>query len=240
MSNARTLRAPFFEIGPKTFLRRAELLSIAKSAESASIEFDVAVILTAPVLDLEHMKLAAPDLWLFAQHMDADRPGRSSGALVPEALRDVGADGVMLNHAEHPLDFATLRRTLERAQEVGLLSLVCANSPDEARRIARLGPTIILVEPPELIGTRTGGSRPDIRLTDDDIASIDPTILVMHGGGIGSVEHVAELIGCGASGTGSTSAIIDAPDPSTIAYDMIRTVREAWDRRENDQPMEAR
>ena len=61
--------------------------------------------------------------------------------------------GVILNHAEKPMTLADLAQAIKRADEVGLLSMVCADSIREAEAIAHLAPNIIVAEPTELIGT---------------------------------------------------------------------------------------
>ena len=59
----------------------------------------------------------------------------------------------MLNHVEKPLTLGVLKKTIERAKEVGLTTIVCADSIVEASMIAKLDPDIIVAEPSELIGT---------------------------------------------------------------------------------------
>ncbi len=59
----------------------------------------------------------------------------------------------MLNHAEKRISLVEISKTIERAQEVGLLSIVCSSAPEEAEEIAKLKPDIIISEPTNLIGT---------------------------------------------------------------------------------------
>ncbi len=107
--------------------------------------------------------------------------GCSRGALV-----DAGASGVMLNHTERPLTLAALHKTIQRARQVGLTTIVCADTPEEAQAIAHLGPDIILAESPELIGgtTRSDEDNKTIARVNACIADINPAILVMHSAGI--------------------------------------------------------
>jgi triosephosphate isomerase len=231
VTTTRQLTVPFFEIGPKTYLTRQQTLDIAESADHASGETGVAVIMTVPVLDVESIKSAHPRLWVFAQHMDAVRPGRNTGAVLPEALRDVGADGVMLNHFERQLPPDLLRTSIERAREVGLSTLVSANTPNDATIVAKLHPHIILAEPPDLIGASWEGQRPWIGDFDRAIAVIDPIIRVMHAGGIGSPDDAYNVIRQGASGTGACTAIVSSARPGKAARDMIRAVSAGWNSR---------
>lgn len=228
-----TIRMPFFEFGPKTFLDRTALLEVVEVAQAASVRYEVSVIVTPPALDVEAVKSAAPDLWVFAQSMDAAPPGASTGAILPEALAAAGADGVMLNHAERRLEEDALLEAIQRAGDVGLLTLICADDVEQAIRYAEWGPSMILLEPPELIGTAHRHDRPWIPEANAAIASVDPGLLVMHSGGIADEQDVRTIIGQGAAGTGCTTAIVRATDRREMTSRMIRAVREGWDARSN-------
>ena len=60
---------------------------------------------------------------------DADflPPGRA-GQYLPEALKAAGAVGVMLNHAECKLTLDVIEKTIRRADEAGLATIVCADT----------------------------------------------------------------------------------------------------------------
>jgi triosephosphate isomerase (TIM) len=210
------------------------MLEIGEAAWHASVRYDVAVIFTPPALDIEAIKSRLPGLWVFAQAMDYGRPGRSTGAILPEALSAIGADGVFLNHAERPLSPDALRSAMRRADETGLRTLVCAEDTSEAMLYASWSPYIVLLEPHDLIGTAHKGDRPWIHSANRAIANVDPTVLVMHSGGVADPEDVRSLIAQGADGTGCTSAIVSATDPPETAAAMIRAVREGWDERHID------
>jgi triosephosphate isomerase (TIM) len=225
------IRPPFFEIGPKTFLDRAALLEVADAAWQASVRYEVAVIITPPALDIEAVKHTAQGLWVFAQSMDMARPGASTGAILPEALAAVGANGVMLNHAERPVDDGALPTAISRARDAGLLTLICADTIQQATRYAACAPDLILLEPHDLIGTAGHRRRPSIAEANAAVASVDPGVLVMHGGGVADEHHVRAIMTQGAAGTGCTTAIVKAADRRDMTARMIRAVREGWDAR---------
>lgn len=228
---SRTISAPFFEIGPKTFLDRIALLEVADAAATAAAEYRVEVIITPPALDIEAAKHTAPALWVFAQSMDPATPGPSTGAITPEALAAVGADGVMLNHAERPLEEHALQASIWRARKAGLMTLVCANDVHEASRYAAWAPDLILLEPHDLIGTNNGQERPSIAEANAAIAEVDSRVLVMHSGGVATERDVREIISQGADGTGCTTAIVRAADRREVTARMIGAVRAGWDTR---------
>jgi triosephosphate isomerase (TIM) len=228
---ANRVVSPFFEFGPKTFLNRSALLTIAEAASAASLRYDVAVIITPPALDIEALKSRFPALWIFAQGMDDVPKGLTTGAVLPEALRAVGADGVLLNHAERPLDIAALRSSISRANEADLQTLVCADDTSEAVRYAAWSPDIVLLEPHHLIGTADADGRPWIEIANREVAEVDQSVLVMHGGGVADPDTVRSLVAQGADGTGCTSAVVHSHDPVNTITSMIRAAREGWDQR---------
>ena len=223
-----SIRAPFFEIGPKNLLRRAELHKLLAVAQLHSQQYGVALIATLPVTEIEPARPLFPDLHLFAQHMDPDPPGRSVGRVIAEALADAGADGVMLNHADHQLPLDQVAAAVERARANGLLTLACAADEPEAAAIAALSPDILLYEPRAMIGHRGGARRPWIPQVNALVRAIAPGTLSMHAGGVATPEDARNVIRAGAAGTGATSAIVNARDPSEIIEGFLGAVRDAW------------
>jgi triosephosphate isomerase len=154
--------------------------------------------------------------------------------VLAEAAKAAGAKGTLLNHAERPLPLATLARTIHRAGEAGLATMVCADSVPEVTAIANLGPDIILAEPPDLIGGTSSVADVMADFVRDAVraaARVNPRIKVMCSAGIRTPEDAASVIQLGAHATGSTSGILLADDPVAQMRAMIRAVRRAWDER---------
>lgn len=225
------LKTPFFEIGPKNYLSRKELLELAAAASTAATAYGVSVIVTPPVLDLETVKASEPELWVFAQGMDLAEPGPSTGALLPEALAQVGADGVLLNHPERAVSDDDVATGIGRARACGLLTMVWADDEHQACKLASYGPDIVLCEPRRLIGTAAHTERPWIPRVTKAVAEVAPHALVMHGGGIADPEDVLHVMSQGADGTGCTSAVVLARNRPAVARSLIHAVRLGWDRR---------
>jgi triosephosphate isomerase (TIM) len=233
-----TITAPFFEIGPKNLLRRPELEALSAAAASAAAEFQVATIVTVPAPLISIIKERNPNLYVFSQQMDDDGIGPTVGRITPEALVDSGADGVMLNHVAHPLDWVTLVELIGRAHEVGLTSMVCVGSLGEALRVAAWEPDIVLYEPPELIGRAHTGSRDWIRPANQAIKEVNPRVLRMHAGGVSKPADAQAIMASGADGTGSTSGVVFAIDPAAAAHAFIRAVREGANSASSSQRIE--
>ncbi|MGE5073771.1 MAG: triose-phosphate isomerase [Anaerolineae bacterium] len=231
MYRALEVTPPFFEIGPKAYLYGYQALALAKHADAMSVKYGVQIFFTPQAVDIRLLAAAMQNVQVFAQHMDALEIGRGIGAVLPEALQAAGATGTLLNHAERKLSLETLERTIRRADNVGLGTMVCADHLAEAVAVARLHPNVIIAEAPELIGVgkRATSDRELIGKINQAIWDVDPAIRVLHAAGISTAQDVYDVIAAGAQGSGSTSGIMKAPDRFRMLEDMIRSVRAAWD-----------
>ncbi len=223
---------PFFEIGPKAYMFGKEVLDLARRADALSRAYRVQVVITPQYVDLPVVAREVDTILVFAQHMDSLERGRGVGSVLPEAVKSAGAAGVLLNHVERRLSRDELARTIRRADEVGLATMVCADDARDAASIAELGPNVIIVEAPVLIagGRRDCGGHQAIAAANEAIWRVNPEIRVLHGAGITGAQDVYDVVAAGAQGTGSSSAIFTASDPQAMLEEMIRSVREAWDR----------
>ncbi|MDD3886732.1 MAG: triose-phosphate isomerase [Victivallaceae bacterium] len=226
-----TIKAPFFEIGPKSYLFGDDVIDLAKAADAASAKYGVDIIFTTPVVEIARVKAATKHIHVFAPHMDALRPGRGLADILPESLVAAGAEGVMLNHTEKPLTLAVLRATIQRADEVGLATIVCADSLAEAGMIARLKPNIIVAELSELIGTGISIGPEYVEAATKAVKDVDPEILVLTAAGISNGQDVYNTIKAGADATGSSSGVAKAADRAAMVDEMIAAVRKAWNER---------
>lgn len=230
MANCK-IKAPFFEIGPKSYLYGDDILELALAADKASETYDVDVIFTCPVVDIRRVAEATKRLHIFAPHMDPIYPGRGLADTLPESLVAAGAEGVMLNHVEKPLAFDVLAETIKRADEVGLTTIVCADSMADASRIAGLHPDIIVAEPSELIGTGVSVGPEYVAAATDSVKKVDENILVLTAAGIAGGEDVYNTIMAGADATGSSSGVAKASDRPAMVDEMIAACRRAWNER---------
>lgn len=233
MKKTSAIVAPFFEFGPKVYLYGEQALRFALEADRLSEQYAVDIIFTAQYTDIAAIAAATKRIRVFAQHMDAVVVGRGIGAVLPEALVDAGAEGVLLNHAEKPLALDILAATLARANEVGLTTLVCAGSVEESRAVACLQPDIILAESPALIGVGKRGPQDmaEIAKINAAVHSVNKHIKILHGAGIKDEHDVYEIIKAGAEATGSTSGILKAERPLEMMEKMIAALACAWNER---------
>ena len=230
ISNCK-IKAPFFEIGPKSYLYGQDVIDLAIAADKASEKYGVDIIFTTPIVEIARVKAATKNIHVFAPHMDPIVPGRGLADILPESLVAAGAEGVMLNHVEKPLDFDTLAKTIVRAEEVGLATIVCADSMADASKIATLNPDIIVAEPSELIGTGVSVGPEYVEAATKCVKDVNADILVLTAAGIANGQDVYNTIIAGADATGSSSGIAKAADRAAMVDEMIAAVRKAWDER---------
>ena len=224
------IKAPFFEIGPKSYLYGDDILHLAQAADAASEKYGVDIIFTCPVVDIRRVKENTKYIHVFAPHMDPIPVGRGLADILPESLVAAGAEGVMLNHVEKPLAFDVLDATIRRAEEVGLTTIVCADSMADASKIAGLHPDIIVAEPSELIGTGVSVGAEYVAAATKSVKDVDANILVLTAAGIANGTDVYNTIIAGADATGSSSGVAKAADRPAMVDEMIGACRAAWDK----------
>ncbi len=224
-----TIKEPFFEYGPKCYMYGDTLLEIAKGLDELAEKYDVDVILDVPDTEIYNIAHNVKRVHVYSQHMDSLTVGKGMGRTLPEALKAAGAVGVMLNHAEHKLTLDEIKAAIARADEVGLATMVCADSVDEVREIAKLGPNILVAEPTELIGTGKPADKEYVDEVIRVIREVNPDIKPFPSAGISKGEDCYNIIKAGSSASGCSSAIAKAEKPLALAEEMIAAVRRAWD-----------
>ena len=223
------IKAPFFEIGPKAYIYGEKMLELARVIDRTAVKYDVDIILTPQYTDIKMLADNTERIFIFAQHMDYLPAGRGLGSVLPEAVKAAGAVGVMLNHAEKKLTYDEIEKTIARADEVGLATIVCADTVEEISIIARMSPNLLVAEPTDLIGTGKTSDSSYIKETIENVKAINPDIMVLQAAGISNGQDVYNTIKQGAMATGSTSGILKATDPAAMVEEMISSLRRAWD-----------
>jgi len=160
---------------------------------------------------------------LIIQHADAVEFGAHTGRINLEVAREKGAEGALINHSERRLTIADIDYLIQRARELGMLSIVCTNNPRVSGALAFLNPDFIAMEPPELIGgdISVSKAKPEaITETIDAVKSIR-NIPVLVGAGIKSGEDVRRAIELGAQGVLVASGVVKSKDPEKSLRDLI-------------------
>ncbi len=232
-----SVQVPFFEVGVKNYLFGDDVLKLANAADKASKRYDIDVLFIAPYTELRRIAEQTERIIVLAPYMDTLYPGRGMADVLPEAVRAAGAKGVVVNHCERPMTLTAIRRTIERANELDLLTFACADTLAEAKAIAQFHPDIINPEPTELIGTGKSSDMSFVHASIQSIKSIYSDILVEQAAGIVNGAQVYELIMAGAEAVGAASGVCASDDPCATLEDMIRCVRLAKDDLQHRKPV---
>lgn len=221
----KNLKKYFFTFNPKSYLYGDKLIEYAKVADEMAKKYpEIDVYVTAPYADLYRLNLETEHIIVTSQHLDGIEPGRGMGAVLPDSLANVGVKATFLNHAENPLSLSEISASVKRAKDLGLTTIICADSVEEAKAIATLDVDIILCEPTELIGTGQTSDSSYVEKTNKAIREINPDVLIMQAAGVSTAEDVYNIIKQGADGTGCTSGIVKADDPKQMIVDMIEAL----------------
>ena len=228
MKGLSKVRTPIIIVNFKTYSeatgRRA--LKLAEDAEKASLESGVCIAVAPQFVDIPSI-VEAVEIPVFAQHIDPIKPGSHTGHILPEAVKEAGAVGTLINHSERRLKLADIDAAVKRARDVGLTSLVCTNNADVSASAAALKPDMIAVEPPELIGTGipVSKAKPEVVTgTVDLVKRINPNVVILCGAGITSPDDVSAAITLGTEGVLVASGIVKAKDPYKVMVEFAEAI----------------
>jgi len=223
------IRLPFFETSVKNYIYGDAVLEYAKCADAAAREYDIDILFVAPYADIRRVSENTTHLIVLAPYMDAIYPGRGMADVLPESLKAAGAKGVVINHSERPMSLSAIRKTIERADELDLLTFVCADTISEAQALAHFHPDILNPEPTELIGSGQVSDIAYVKEVVRAVKAIDPSIYVEQAAGITTAQQVYDFIMAGSEAAGAASGILRSADPFALLNEMVRYVRKAKD-----------
>jgi triosephosphate isomerase len=198
------IQTPIILLNFKTYSEAMgrKALKIARIAEQVSMETDVCICIAPQFLDIKQIacKVSIP---VFAQHIDPVTFGRYTGFVLPESIKEAGATGSIISHSEKHLSPKTVHNTIKRSREIGLLSIVCCDNETTCKNYALMAPDMIVLEPPELIGTGISVSEAKPNVLKEAVKivkKINPKITMLCGAGINSENDVISCMKLGAEG----------------------------------------
>jgi len=221
------MEIPIIIVNFKTYSEATgkKAVELAKKAEKVSSEKGVSIGVAPQFTDIAAVA-SASNVPVFAQHIDPIKPGSCTGHVLADAVKDAGATGTLINHSERQLKLSDIDTAIRIAREKKLVSVVCANNQTVSAAAAALEPDIVAVEPPELIGTGipVSKAKPEVVLnTVRLVKKVNPTVTILCGAGISSMEDVAAALKLGTHGVLVASSVVKAKDP----YRVLREFAEA-------------
>lgn len=194
-------------------------LELARLLAKVAKERGVSLAVAVQAVDLR-MVLAEVDIPVLAQHFDMADQGQFTGHVTPYSLREMGAFGSLLNHSERRLSLDQIEESVELARNLGLFTIVCADTAYSGKAISELDPDLVAVEPPELIGGDTSVCDVEPQLIMDAVQMIGPGKVII-GAGIKTEHDVRAVLEHGASGVLVASGVAKSHDPERAINELI-------------------
>ncbi len=210
------MRTPLLIINMKNYSEVSgdRAIRLAKAAEDVSGELGVQIAVAPPLPSLGQV-VQSVSIPVLAQHTDPAKEGSTTGAIVPELVKALGAAGSLVNHSEKRVPFEIAGETVQRLKSISLIAVVCAKTTSEVRQITGLGPDFVAIEPPELIGSGVAVSKAQPEIVSGAVEAarrVDPSVRVICGAGIVSGEDVASALKLGSVGVLVASGVVKAAD----------------------------
>ncbi len=199
---------------------------IARICDDLSSESGVSIAICPPMVHLADVA-SLVNVPVLSQHVDPQTPGSHTGWVTPSMVKAAGARGTLINHSEHQISDEDISRCVGLCRELGLTTIVCADTAETARRLASILPDFIAVEPPELIGgdVSVTTAKPEVVSNAvEAVCSVDAGIGVLCGAGVKNGKDVRKALQLGAKGVLLASGVVKASSVEKALRDLIQFI----------------
>lgn len=160
---------------------------------------------------------------VIAQHVDYEEYGKHTGKIIPEDIKDDGAVGSLINHAEDRASFKVIKKTIERCKKLKLKTIVCVENVGKAKKIAKFKPDYIAFEYPKLIGTLNSISK----VKPDEVKKFAKIInktksIPLCGAGVADNNDFRLALKLGTKGVLLATAIVKAKNPEKALKELVK------------------
>lgn len=165
---------------------------------------------------------------VLSQHVDNANVGSTTGFVIPELLKKSKISGSLINHSEHRIPSKDIIQLVERLQKLKMISVVCVKDVAEAAKYAKLNPTYIAIEPPELIGSGKAVSTEKPELITKAVQAVSAAknnTKLLCGAGIVSGQDVKKAMDLGSKGILVASGIVKAKNWNAIIEELTKAMR---------------
>ena len=200
-----------------------KIIKLAKIAEKISKKYKIKIAIAPP----HHLipLITKFEIIVLAQHLDDKKVGSTTGFMIPEIIKKSKIDGSIINHSEHRITEKEIKNLVKRLKKLKLKTVICVKNVNEVKKYAKLNPTFIAIEPPELIGTGRAISTERPQLITNSINAVQSaknSTKLLCGAGIVSAEDVNRAVELGSKGILVASGVIKAKNWETILSDFSR------------------
>jgi len=197
-------------------------LAVKRVADDALIEAIVAP--PTPMLALVASRTGAR---VYSQSVGSMRGDKTTGEILPEAVKAAGGSGTILNHSESRRTPAELGKLVPRLAGIGMEVCLCAQTAEEAAELAALKPLYLAIEPPELIGSGIAVSKARPELVQKTVSAVRRAGYggkILCGAGIVSGEDVTKALALGVDGVLVASSVVKARDWEAQVRELARSL----------------
>ncbi|MCU0850062.1 MAG: triose-phosphate isomerase [Candidatus Thermoplasmatota archaeon] len=218
------LKTPAIVLNVKTYTESTgtNALELTRLMGKIASETNVSMAIAVQACDLSRCAELG-SIPVYAQHIDPIKPGSSTGWTLPEAVKQAGAVGTLINHSEHRLILADIDTCILRAKDLGLETLVCTNNVATSKAVATFSPGLLAVEPPELIGGDISVTTADpgiVSNTVQAVRKINSSVKILCGAGVKNGKDVSKAIELGADGVLLASGVVKAKNKEEVLRDL--------------------
>lgn len=185
-----------------------EAVKLAKECEQAAKTYGYDIRLAVQTTDIYRVTQAT-SLPVYAQHSDPIEPGRHTGFLTADAIKEAGARGALLNHSEHRMGMEDVIAGTILLQRQNMDAIVLVESVGKLRMLDKhIDPEFFGIEPPEMVGgdISVSTARPD--LVKDAVHATSNAVII--GAGVKTYEDLKIAQELGARGVILASGIAKA------------------------------
>jgi len=193
-----------------------EAIKLAEIIKKISQEKNAEIIASVQPTEIKEISRIIPT---FSQHIDPIKFGANTGHILPEAVKEAGALGTLINHSEKKITLEEIDFLIKRCREIGLKIMVCCSSVEECKKVSKMQPDYMALEPPELIGTGRSVSqeKPEIIKKAKEISKVP----LFCGAGISKREDVEKAKELGVDGILFSSVFVNSKEPEKVLRKMV-------------------
>ena len=187
--------------------------AVQRVTESVGIE-----AIVSPPTPMLALVASKTNVQVYSQTVGSKSGDKTTGEILPEAVRAAGGKGAILNHSESRRPPTELRELVPRLTTMGMGVCLCSQTVAEAARLAALNPKYLAIEPPELIGSGIAVSKARPELVQRTVSGVRRAGYkgeILCGAGIVSGEDVSKAVELGVDGVLVASSVVKAPDWET-------------------------
>lgn len=195
------------------------VIKLLSSVKKIIRETGVPIIAVAQATDIYRIKKEL-EIEVWAQHVDPIDPGKNTGWISPYSIKQTGAAGVLINHSEHKLDKDIVVKTIDKAKEYGLKTLLIGQTPEMVLDYDQLDINYISYEKEDLIAGKISMINQQEESIKQLIKKLKHPLIIGAGINDGGDTKKSKLVG--AAGVLMATYFVTALDPEAKLRELAK------------------